>query len=115
MGHGESALPQMPLVETLDNMATIDALRGSARSARNGGHVMNERGCSACGGAVKPVVLIEDHGPATGEQPAAIAPGHAHRSLGIVYNEHYPTEATACTVCGHVDLWVDPEWVASLK
>jgi xylose dehydrogenase (NAD/NADP) len=114
-GHGEHGLPEMPLVETLDNMATIDALLLAARGPQNGGRTMNERGCSVCGGAIKPVVLIEDHGPATGEQPAAIAPGQAHRSLGIVYNEHYPTEATACTLCGHVDLWVDPEWVASLK
>jgi hypothetical protein len=77
--------------------------------------LMNERVCSACGGVVKKVVLIEDHGPTGGEQPAAIAPGQAHRSLGVVYNEHYPTDATACTVCGHIDLWVDPEWVDSLK
>jgi len=76
---------------------------------------MNERTCSACGGAVKEVVLIEDHGPATGEKPVEVAPGQARRSLGVVYNEHYPTLATACTVCGHVDLWVDPEWVSSLK
>ena len=65
---------------------------------------MNERVCSACGGATKLVVLIEDHGPAGGEKPSAIAPGQAHRSLGVVYNEHYPTDATACTVCGHIDL-----------
>ena len=76
---------------------------------------MNERVCSACGGAIKQVVLIEDHGPAGGEKPSAIAPGQAHRSLGVVYNEHYPTDGTACTVCGHIDLWVDPDWVASLK
>jgi predicted dehydrogenase len=112
---GEAGANVMPEAETLDNMATIDALLRSARASRNGAEMMQERGCSVCGGAVKPVVLIEDHGPATGEQPTAIAPGQAHRSLGIVYNEHYPTEATACTVCGHVDLWVDPEWVASLK
>jgi predicted dehydrogenase len=114
-GHGAHGLPEMPLVETLDNLATIEALLLAARGSPDGGHMLNERGCSVCGGAVKPVVLIEDHGPATGEQPSAIAPGQAHRSLGIVYNEHYPTEATACTLCGHVDLWVDPEWVASLK
>ena len=112
---GEAGAPAMPEVETLDNMATIDALLSSVRASRNGGQMMHERGCSVCGGRVKPVVLIEDHGPATGEQPAAIAPGQAHRSLDVVYNEHYPTEATACTVCGHVDLWVNPEWVASLK
>ena len=76
---------------------------------------MNERVCSACGGTIKQVVLIEDHGPAGGEKPSAIAPGQAHRSLGVVYNEHYPTDATACTACGHIDLWVDPDWVASLK
>ena len=76
---------------------------------------MNERVCSACGGAIKQVVLIEDHGPAGGEKPSAIAPGQAHRSLGVVYNEHYPTDATACPVCGHIDLWVVPDWVASLK
>lgn len=75
----------------------------------------NERVCSVCGSAVKRVVLIEDHGPATGEKPAAVAPGHAHRSLDVVYNEHYPTDATACTACGHIDLWVDPAWVASRK
>ena len=74
-----------------------------------------ERTCSVCGSAVKRVILIEDHGPAAGEKPAAIAPGHAHRSLNVVYNEHYPTKATACVACGHIDLWVDPEWVASLK
>jgi predicted dehydrogenase len=112
---GEPGAWLMPEAETLDNMATIDALLSSARAIRNGGQSMNERGCPVCGGAVKPVVLIEDHGPTTGEQPAAVAPGHAQRSLGIVYNEHYPTEATACTVCGHVDLWVDPAWAASLK
>jgi hypothetical protein len=76
---------------------------------------MNERVCSACGGAIKQVVLIEDHGPTSGEKPSAIAPGQAQRSLGVVYNEHYPTDATACIVCGHIDLWVDPDWVASLK
>lgn len=76
---------------------------------------MDNRVCSSCGGEVKQVVLIENYGPSTGEQPSAIAPGQARRSLGVVYNEHYPTQATACTVCGHVDLWVDPEWVASLK
>jgi hypothetical protein len=53
---------------------------------------MNERVCSACGGAVKQVVLIEDHGPTGGEMPSAIAPGQAQRSLGVVYNEHYPTD-----------------------
>jgi len=114
-GHGGHDLPEMPLDETLDNMATIDALLKSARTARNGGQAMDKRSCSVCGSVVKPVVLIEDHGPASGEQPSAVAPGQAHRSLGIVYNEHYPTEATACTVCGHIDLWVNPEWVASLK
>lgn len=76
---------------------------------------MNERVCSVCGGAVKLVVLIEDHGPAVGEKPVEIAPGKAGRSLGVAYNERYPAETTACTVCGHIDLWVDPEWVASLK
>jgi hypothetical protein len=76
---------------------------------------MNERTCSCCGGAVKEVVLIEDHGPASGEKPAEIAPGQAKRSLGVVYNDHYPTTATACTVCGHIDLWADPDWVSSLK
>jgi hypothetical protein len=112
---GAQRLPEMPLIETLDNLATIEALLLAAREIHTGGDRMNERNCSVCGGAVKPVVLIEDHGPAAGEQPSAVAPGQAHRSLGIVYNEHYPTEATACTLCGHVDLWVDPEWVASLK
>jgi predicted dehydrogenase len=114
-GHGEHGLPEMPLIETLDNLATIEALLLAARETDSGGHQMNDRTCSVCGGVVKPVVLIEDHGPATGEQPAAVAPGQAHRSLGIVYNEHDPTQATAGTLCGHVDLWVDPEWVASLK
>lgn len=114
-GHGAHGLPEMPLEETLDNMATIDALLNSARTPRNGDSAMDKRNCSVCGGSVKPVVLIEDHGPSSGEQPSAVAPGQAHRSLGIVYNEHYPTEATACTVCGHIDLWVNPEWVASLK
>jgi predicted dehydrogenase len=114
-GHEAHGLPEMPLIETLDNLATIEALLLAAREIHTRGDSMNERNCSVCGGAVKPVVLIEDHGPATGEQPSAVAPGQAHRSLGIVYNEHYPTEATACTLCGHVDLWVDPEWVASLK
>ena len=114
-GHGVHGLPEMPLIETLDNLATIEALMLAARETHTGGDSMNERNCSVCGGAVKPVVLIEDHGPTTGEQPSAVAPGQAHRSLGIVYNEHYPTEATACTLCGHVDLWVDPAWVASLK
>jgi predicted dehydrogenase len=114
-GHGAHGLPEMPLIETLDNLATIQALLLAARETHTGGGSMNERNCSVCGGAVKPVVLIEDHGPAAGEQPSAVAPGQAHRSLGIVYNEHYPTEATACTLCGHIDLWVDPEWVASLK
>jgi predicted dehydrogenase len=114
-GHGVPGLAEMPLIETLDNLATIEALLLAAREIHTRGEPMNERNCSVCGGAVKPVVLIEDHGPAAGEQPSAVAPGQAHRSLGIVYNEHYPTEATACTLCGHVDLWVDPEWVASLK
>jgi D-xylose 1-dehydrogenase (NADP+, D-xylono-1,5-lactone-forming) len=114
-GHDTHGLPEMPLTETLDNLATIEALLLAAREIESGGHQMNEHTCSVCGGAVKPVVLIEDHGPAAGEQPAAVAPGQAHRSLGIVYNEHYPTEATACMLCGHIDLWVDPEWVASLK
>jgi hypothetical protein len=76
---------------------------------------MNERVCSVCGGMVKEVVLIEDHGPSSGEMPAEIAPGQARRSLGVAYNDRYPLKATACTVCGHVDLWVDPEWVTSLK
>jgi predicted dehydrogenase len=114
-GHGAHGLLEMPLEETLDNIATIEALFESARDTPTGDQSMHERTCSVCDGPVKPVVLIEDHGPATGEQPSAIAPGQAQRSLGIVYNEHYPTEATACTVCGHIDLWVDPEWVASLK
>ena len=114
-GHGAHELPEMPLLETLDNLATIEALLLAAHGIDTRGHPMNERNCSVCGGAVKPVVLIEDHGPTSGEQPTAVAPGQAHRSLGIVYNEHYPTEATACMLCGHVDLWVDPEWVASLK
>jgi predicted dehydrogenase len=114
-GHGEPGLLEMPLEETLDNIATIEALLQAARNQPTGGQSMHERTCSVCNGAVKPVVLIEDHGPAAGEQPSAIAPGQAQRSLGIVYNEHYPTEATACTACGHIDLWVDPEWVASLK
>lgn len=76
---------------------------------------MPERVCSVCSGPVKEVVLIEDHGPAAGEMPAEIAPGQARRSLGVVYNERYPLQATACTVCGHIDFWVDPEWVSSLK
>jgi len=114
-GHGDHGLPEMPLVETLDNIATIEALLEAARGLRNGGQTMQERSCSACGGTIRPVVLIEDHGPTVGEQPSAVAPGQAQRSLGIVYNEHYPTKATACTVCGHIDLWVDPEWAASLK
>jgi D-xylose 1-dehydrogenase (NADP+, D-xylono-1,5-lactone-forming) len=114
-GHGDHGLPEMPLVETLDNIATIEALLEAAHGPRNGDQTMEERSCSACGGATRPVVLIEDHGPTVGEQPSAVAPGQAQRSLGIVYNEHYPTEATACIVCGHIDLWVDPEWVASLK
>ncbi len=33
-GHGAHGLPAMPLVETLDNLATIDALLRSAREAR---------------------------------------------------------------------------------
>jgi predicted dehydrogenase len=114
-GHAAQGSLEMPLIETLDNLTTIEALLLAARETVTGENPMNERNCSVCGGAVKPVVLIEDHGPAAGEQPSAVAPGQAHRSLGIVYNEHYPTEATACTLCGHVDLWVDPEWVASLK
>jgi predicted dehydrogenase len=114
-GHVAHGLPEMPLAETLDNIATIEALLQAARETHTGEQTMKARTCSVCDGIVKPVVLIEDHGPATGEQPAAIAPGKAQRSLGIVYNEHYPTEATACTICGHIDLWVDPEWVASLK
>jgi len=114
-GHDARGLPEMPLVETLENLATIEALLLAARGAQGRDQTSKERSCSVCGGMAKPVVLIEDHGPATGEQPSAIAPGQAQRSLGIVYNEHYPTDATACTVCGHVDLWVDPEWVASLK
>lgn len=76
---------------------------------------MVTRVCSVCGGAVKSIVLIEDHGPSVGEKPAEVAPGQARRSLGVAYNERYPTEATACVDCGHIDLWVDPEWVASLK
>jgi predicted dehydrogenase len=114
-GHDDPGLPSMPLAETLDNLATLEALLLAARETDTGGRAMNEHTCSVCGGTIKPVVLIEDHGPATGEQPAAVAPGQAQRSLGIVYNEHYPTDATACTLCGHIDLWVDPEWVASLK
>ncbi|MFL5807092.1 MAG: Gfo/Idh/MocA family protein [Roseiflexaceae bacterium] len=114
-GHGAHGLPEMPLAETLDNIATIEALLEAARGSSDGEQTMGERICSVCGGVVRPMVLIEDHGPAAGEQPTAIAPGQAHRSLGIVYNEHYPTEATGCTVCGHIDLWVDPGWVASLK
>jgi predicted dehydrogenase len=114
-GHGNQGLPEMPLVETLDNIATIEALLEAARGSSDGEPTMGERMCSVCGGTVRPMVLIEDHGPAAGEQPTAVAPGQAQRSLGIVYNEHYPTEATGCTVCGHIDLWVDPEWVASLK
>jgi xylose dehydrogenase (NAD/NADP) len=114
-GHSVQGLPEMPLVETLDNIATIEALLQAARGLPNGGGTMEEHICSVCGGEVRPVVLIEDHGPSVGEQPSAVAPGQAQRSLGIVYNEHYPTEATACTICGHIDLWVDPEWVASLK
>lgn len=108
-------LPEMPEVETLDNIATIEALLQAARGLPAGAQTMEARQCSVCSGAVRPVVLIEDHGPTIGEQPSAVAPGQAQRSLGIVYNEHYPTEATACTNCGHIDLWVDPEWVASLK
>jgi D-xylose 1-dehydrogenase (NADP+, D-xylono-1,5-lactone-forming) len=34
-GHGSHGLPEMPLVETLDNMATIEALLRSARSGRS--------------------------------------------------------------------------------
>lgn len=105
----------MPAAETIDNMAAIDALLRGARAAQNGGHSMSERVCSICSGTVKPIVLIEDHGLSIGEQPTSVAPGHAQRSMDVVYNDHYPTEATACTVCGHVDLWVDPEWAASLK
>lgn len=71
--------------------------------------------CSVCGGPVKRVVLIEDHGPAVGERPVEVAPGQAQQSLGVAYNDRYPTETTACTRCGHIDMWVDPEWVASLK
>ena len=33
-GHGASGMPEMPLVETLDNMATIEALLTSAREGR---------------------------------------------------------------------------------
>lgn len=73
------------------------------------------RKCSVCAGPVKKVILIEDHGPAVGEKPAEIAPGQARMSMGVAYNERYPTETTACMVCGHLDIWVDPEWVASLK
>lgn len=113
--HSETDLLEMPLVETLDNMATIEALLLAAREPETGGITVDEPSCSACGGIVKPVVLIEDHGPTVGEKPSAIAPGQAQRSLDIVYNDHYPTKATACTVCGHVDLWVDPDWVTSLK
>jgi hypothetical protein len=76
---------------------------------------MPERRCSCCNGAVKSLILIEDHGPAVGQSPTEVAPGHSRMSLGVSYNERYPTEATGCTVCGHIDLWVDPEWVASLK
>lgn len=76
---------------------------------------MIERKCSCCGGPVKLLVLIEDHGPSVGQTPVEVAPGQSRMSLGVSYNERYPTEATGCTVCGHVDLWVDPEWVASLK
>jgi xylose dehydrogenase (NAD/NADP) len=108
-------LSEQQQIETLDNIATIEALLATTRGPSTGERTMGERVCSVCAGEVRPVVLIEDHGPTIGEQPAAVAPGHAHRSLGIVYNEHYPTSATACTSCGHIDLWVDPQWAASLK
>lgn len=115
-GHGGHGLPEMPLIESLENVATIAAL---AQSAREGRAVeigaAQARACSVCGAAVKAIVMIEDHGPAVGERPAEVAPGHARMSMGVAYNERYPLESTACTRCGHVDLWVDAGWVASLK
>jgi predicted dehydrogenase len=39
-GHGQHDLPEMPLVETLDNIATIDALLRSARA----GHAVEVAG-----------------------------------------------------------------------
>jgi D-xylose 1-dehydrogenase (NADP+, D-xylono-1,5-lactone-forming) len=116
VGHGGHGLPEMPLVESLENAATIAALSQSAREGRAVQIGATEsRVCSACGAAVKAIVMIEDHGPTVGEKPAEVAPGHARMSMGVAYNERYPLESTACMRCGHVDLWVDAGWVASLK
>ncbi|HJZ46435.1 MAG TPA: hypothetical protein VKE41_04690 [Roseiflexaceae bacterium] len=39
-GHGDHGLPEMPLIETLDNMATIEALLRSTRT----GHAVEVEG-----------------------------------------------------------------------
>lgn len=115
-GHADHGLPEMPLIESLENAATIAALSQSAREGRTVRIGASQaRACSMCGAAVKAIVMIEDHGPSVGEKPAEVAPGHARMSMGVAYNERYPLETTACTRCGHVDLWVDAGWVASLK
>lgn len=115
-GHDAHGMPAMPLIESLENTETIAALSQSAREGRAVRIGADQaRACSVCGATVKAIVMIEDHGPTVGEKPAEVAPGHARMSMGVAYNERYPLETTACTRCGHVDLWVDAGWVASLK
>src|SRR5262249_39943138 len=45
-GHGAHGLPEMPLIETLDNLATIEALLLAARETHSSGQSMNKRTCS---------------------------------------------------------------------